>query len=171
MYGLRVPLANPCACPSSGQREASVQALRQLRASGWAAEREQKEIEAGMATRAGEQQQEVSVWELARAPNLWPVGVAVGLMIGQQTTGITAVVFFASTILAAGGEGLAASASVLLGTINMLGTVVGIYCVANMKRRDSLLLSSYGIVGALLVLTAFFWAREAGGAATQLANR
>lgn len=153
----------------TGQREASVRALRQMRASGSAADRAQKEIEAGAASRAG-QQQEVSALELARAPNLWPVGVAMGLMVAQQTTGITAVVFFASTILAAAGEGLAASASVFLGAINMLGTVVGIYCVAKMKRRDSLLLSTYGVVGALLVLAAFFWAREAGGAAMQLAN-
>lgn len=143
--------------------------MRQLRASDSAAEQEQQEIEESVASREG--QQDVSVRELASSTNLWPVSVAMGLMVAQQTTGITAVVFFASTILAAGGESLAASASVLLGAINMFGTVVGIYCIAKMKRRDSLLLSTYGVVGALLVLAAFFWARDAGGAALQLANR
>lgn len=122
-----------------------------------------------MASRAGER--DVSVRELVRPPHAWPVGVAVALMVSQQTTGITAVVFFASSILAAAGEGLAASASVVLGAINMLGTVVGIYCVAKMKRRDSLLQSTYGVVAALLVLASFFWAKEAGGIALQLANR
>lgn len=153
----------------AGRAEASLKALLQLRGSKEAAEKEQKEINESVNSRSGEE--EVSVMELMQPPNFWPVSVAVGLMVAQQTTGITAVVFFASTILEVGGEALAAMASVLMGVINLLGNVIGIYCVATVKRRDCLLWSTYGVVASLLVLTAFFWAREAGGAALELANR
>lgn len=152
----------------TGQPEASLKALLKLRGSVKAAEEEQKEINASVNSRAS--QQEVSLKELVHAPNLWPVGVAVALMVAQQATGITAVVFFASTILEAGGEAIAAKASVLLGVINFLGNIVGIYFIATSKRRDSLLLSTYGVVGSLLVLAVFFWAREAGGTAATLAD-
>lgn len=152
----------------TGRAEASLKALLQLRGSKEAAEKEQREIDESVNSRSA--QDEVSVMELMQPPNFWPVSVAVGLMVAQQTTGITAVVFFASTILEVGGEALAAMASVLMGVINLLGNVIGIYCVATCKRRDSLLWSTYGVVTSLLVLTAFFWAREAGGAALELAN-
>lgn len=154
---------------STGHPEASLKALRQLRGSVKAAEEEQREINTSVSSRAA--QQEVSLKELVCAPNLWPVGVAVALMVAQQTTGITAVIFFASTILEVGGEALAAKASVLLGVINLLGNIVGIYFIATSKRRNSLLWSTYGVVGSLVVLAAFFWAQEAGGTARTLANR
>ena len=154
---------------SLGHPEASLKALRQLRESDKAAEEEQNEITTSVNTRSA--QQEVSVKELACAPNAWPVSVAVALMIGQQTTGITAVVFFASTILEVGGEALAAKGSVLLAVINLFGNIVGIYCIATVKRRVSLVRSTYGVVASLLVLAAFFWAREAGGGLAEMANR
>uniref|UniRef100_A0A0P4W3K3 Major facilitator superfamily (MFS) profile domain-containing protein n=1 Tax=Scylla olivacea TaxID=85551 RepID=A0A0P4W3K3_SCYOL len=152
----------------TGRVEASLKALLQLRGSKEAAEKEQGEINESVNSRSA--QEEVTVKELAHAPNFWPVGVAVGLMVAQQTTGITAVVFFASTILEVGGEALAAKASVLLGVINLLGNVIGIYCIGTCKRRDCLLWSTYGVVTSLLVLATFFWAREAGGAALEVAN-
>ena len=146
-----------------------MKALLKLRESREAAEKEQREIDESVNRRSA--QEEVGVKQLVRAPNLWPLAVAVGLMVAQQTTGITAVVFFASTILEVGGEALAAKASVLLGVINLLGNVIGIYCIGTCRRRDCLLWSTYGVLTSLLVLASFFWAREAGGAALELANR
>ncbi|MPC26698.1 Facilitated trehalose transporter Tret1 [Portunus trituberculatus] len=153
---------------AAGRAEASLKALLQLRESREAAEKEQREIDESVNRRSA--QEEVGVKELLRAPNFWPLAVAMGLMVAQQTTGITAVVFFASTILEVGGEALAAKASVLLGVINLLGNVIGIYCIGTCKRRDCLLWSTYGLLTSLLVLATFFWAREAGGAALELAN-
>lgn len=109
---------------------------------------------------------------MAAPPNAWPVGVGLALMAAQQTTGITAVYFFASTILSPGDEGGGGGSgsggqktgfvTVVMGTVNLLGTMLSVYGNYHYKRRSLLLLSSRMIVASLFILALFFWAQESG---------
>ncbi|XP_045624156.1 facilitated trehalose transporter Tret1 [Procambarus clarkii] len=153
----------------TGKTEASMTALRQLRRSTDQAEMEQKEINSSCSS--SESNASVSMRDIILPPNLWPVSVSAALMVAQQTTGITAVVFFASNILDASGEGEKGSSSaVLLGVVNFLGTFVGMVALAKFRRRHLLRMSTAVIVGSLLTLSLFFWAQSAGGAIAAIAK-
>lgn len=151
----------------TGKVDKSLHALKQLRSSTQEAEKEQREIN----SLSSDSNSSVTLWDIIQRPNLWPVSVAAGLMVAQQATGINAVVFFASSILDAGGEGTdSSSSSVLLGIVNFLGTFVGIFAIIKYKRRSLLKASTVVLVVSLLTLSLFFWAQEAGGHITTVAK-
>lgn len=104
------------------------------------------------------------MWEVVQPPNLWAVGVAAALMLAQQATGLNAVVFFASSILEVGGDALGGGATPLLGLVNLLGSVAGVYLLARCRRRRLLRVSTAVLVASLLTLALFFRDQETGGA-------
>ncbi|KAG7173008.1 facilitated trehalose transporter Tret1-like [Homarus americanus] len=153
----------------TGRKESSLIALRQLRRTTQHAEKEQQEITNSCSS--SDSKADISVWETVQSPNLWPVSVGIGLMVAQQTTGITAVVFFASSILDSGEDGAGGSAaSVLLGVVNFFSTFVGMIAMAKFKRRQMLSLSTTVIVASLFILSLFFWAKDAGGSYSDIAK-
>ncbi|XP_042874103.1 facilitated trehalose transporter Tret1-like [Penaeus japonicus] len=153
----------------TGRKEESLAALRKLRCTAEQAEKEQEEISTSCSGR--DEGQSVSVWDIVRPPNQWPVGVAAALMLTQQATGINAVVFYASTILETGGSGMGGgSASVLLGVVNFLGAFVGMFAMATYKRRSLITASTVVLLISLLTLSFFFWAQEAGGSYSEMAE-
>lgn len=145
----------------SGKKESSLAALKQLRQTSQEAEKEQLELD-GICSKNKESN--AGVMKMLQPPNLWPVSVGAALMVAQQTTGINAVIFYASAIFEAGGDSIDAStSSTLLGVVNLLGVFAGMYFVATYKRRQLIVMSTWVLVVSLSILSAFFWAQEMGG--------
>ena len=106
-----------------------------------------------------ETQSETGVRDLL-APWLRPaLVVGLGLAVFQQITGINAVIYYAPTILESTGLGNVASilATVGIGTINVVMTVVAIMLVDRVGRRRLLLVGVGGMVATLAVLGIVFY--------------
>ncbi|WP_436923586.1 sugar porter family MFS transporter [Halosimplex amylolyticum] len=94
------------------------------------------------------------------APWLRPaLVVGLGLAVFQQITGINAVIYYAPTILESTGFGGVTSilATVGIGTINVVMTVVAISLVDRVGRRKLLLVGVSGMVVTLAVLGTVFY--------------
>ncbi|KAA9395856.1 sugar porter family MFS transporter [Haloarcula sp. CBA1130] len=91
--------------------------------------------------------------------------VGLGLAVFQQITGINAVIYYAPTILESTGLGNVASilATVGIGTINVVMTVVAIMLVDRVGRRRLLLVGVGGMVATLAVLGTVFYLPGLGG--------
>ncbi|MCA1729607.1 MAG: sugar porter family MFS transporter [Actinobacteria bacterium] len=80
--------------------------------------------------------------------------VGIGLAMGQQLVGINTIIYYAPTILSS--TGLAASSSILatlvVGIVNVLFTIVSLVIVDRVGRRPLLLTGLVGIIIALGVL-------------------
>lgn len=92
--------------------------------------------------------------------------IGVGLAILQQATGINTVIYYAPTIFElAGFQGASASitASVFVGIVNVLLTIVSIFLVDRLGRRPLLLMSLTGMIIALFGLGGAFMSNVQGG--------
>ena len=101
-----------------------------------------------------ENQEEEGVGEL-RAPWVRPaLIVGIGLAIFQQITGINTIIYYAPTILKETGFGASASilATVGVGVVNVLLTVVAIWLVDRVGRRPLLLFGLIGMIISLVLL-------------------
>ncbi|WP_136689528.1 sugar porter family MFS transporter [Halorhabdus amylolytica] len=85
--------------------------------------------------------------------------VGVGLAILQQITGINAVMYYAPTILESTGFGSAASilATVGIGVVNVVMTVVAIAYIDRVGRRALLLVGTAGMTVTLAILGVIFY--------------
>ena len=85
--------------------------------------------------------------------------VGLGLAVFQQITGINAVLYYAPTILESTGFGSATSilATVGIGVINVVTTVVAIALIDRVGRRPLLLVGVGGMVATLGVLGVVFY--------------
>ncbi|KAK4323163.1 hypothetical protein Pmani_006112 [Petrolisthes manimaculis] len=151
----------------TGRRDESLAVLSMIRRTTEEAELEQEQIDKSCHVRnEGNNTWQKSIGTLAAPSNMWPVGVGLALMVAQQTTGITAVYFFASTILSPGNDGggnqKTGYINVVMGVVNFLGTILSIYGIRYYRRRSLLQMSSSMIVASLLVLALFFWVQESG---------
>jgi len=100
------------------------------------------------------------------APWLRPaLVVGLGLAVFQQITGINAVIYYAPTILESTGFGGVTSilATVGIGTINVVMTVVAIALVDRVGRRKLLVVGVGGMVATLAVLGTVFYLPGFGG--------
>jgi sugar porter (SP) family MFS transporter len=98
--------------------------------------------------------------------------VGIGLAIFQQITGINTVIYYAQTILESTGFGDVASilATVGIGVINVVMTVVAILLLDRVGRRPLLIGGLVGMFGMLLVLGGVFYLPGLGGALGYLAT-
>ncbi len=87
------------------------------------------------------------------------LAVGLGLAVFQQITGINAVIYYAPTILESTGFGGVTSilATVGIGTINVVMTVVAIALVDRVGRRRLLLVGVGGMVVTLAILGTVFY--------------
>ncbi|WP_424005157.1 sugar porter family MFS transporter (plasmid) [Haloarcula salina] len=85
--------------------------------------------------------------------------VGLGLAVFQQITGINAVIYYAPTILESTGFGGVTSilATVGIGTINVVMTVVAIALVDRVGRRRLLIVGVGGMVATLAILGTVFY--------------
>ncbi|CAL4152313.1 unnamed protein product, partial [Meganyctiphanes norvegica] len=156
----------------TGRRDDSVSALNYLRESSSETEKEQNELDISInSSKSGKDKNKVTISDCFVSPNLWPVTVAMGLMVAQQTTGINAVIFYASNIFKMAGAGVDGDkASMLLGVCNMLATLLGITLLGMYNRKILIKWSSQGVLVSLLTLSMYFIAREKGGYWTTLSE-
>jgi len=141
-----------------GRKDEARAVLKRTRSGG--VEEELGEIEETVET-----QSETGVRDLL-APWLRPaLVVGLGLAVFQQITGINAVIYYAPTILESTGLGNVASilATVGIGTINVVMTVVAIMLVDRVGRRRLLLVGVGGMVATLAVLGTVFYLPGLGG--------
>jgi SP family galactose:H+ symporter-like MFS transporter len=127
--------------------------LKRIRPSG-EVDKEVEEIQEGL------KQQKGGRAEL-RNPLVKPaLTVGIGLAIFQQITGINTVIYYAPTIFQAAGFASASSAifaTLSVGVVNVLMTVVAIFLMDRVGRRPLLLIGLAGMMASLVVLgVAFF---------------
>jgi sugar porter (SP) family MFS transporter len=101
--------------------------------------------------------------ELFRAPLRRPMGIAIILAILCQVTGVNTIVYYGSLLLQEhSGRGVSSAirANVLVGVVNLLGTLLSMAVIDRIGRRILLLVGSGGTCGALLVLGFAFSQRQ-----------
>uniref|UniRef100_A0A183BKT6 MFS domain-containing protein n=1 Tax=Globodera pallida TaxID=36090 RepID=A0A183BKT6_GLOPA len=106
---------------------------------------------------AARSQPQVSMQAMFKAPLLWPLVLAVFMMLSQQLSGINAAMFYSTTIFKeAGLKGQWPNyATILMGAINVLMTVVSVYMVERLGRRTLHLigLSGMSVTTAMIAIS------------------
>jgi SP family galactose:H+ symporter-like MFS transporter len=142
-----------------GRRDEAGMALGRIRAAE-AVETEIREIAQDIA------QDEPAAWIDLAATELRPaLLVGVGLAVFQQVTGVNTIIYYAPQIFEAAGFGSATTAlaaTMGIGLVNLLATVVAIALVDRAGRRPLLVAGLIGMVVSLLTLAA---ASQVGAAA------
>ncbi|KAK0393721.1 hypothetical protein QR680_000366 [Steinernema hermaphroditum] len=84
---------------------------------------------------AARSQPKIAMGDMFKAPLLWPLCIAIMMMLSQQLSGINAAMFFSTAIFRdAGLEGNAAFyATIGMGTVNVLQTIVSLWLVDHPK--------------------------------------
>src|SRR5438094_511706 len=97
-----------------------------------------------------------AAWRNLSAPELRPaLLVGIGLAVFQQVTGINTIIYYAPQIFEAAGFGsvtTALAATIGIGVVNVLATVVAIALVDHWGRRPLLLAGLPGMILSLLAL-------------------
>ena len=90
-----------------------------------------------------------------------PLTIGVGLAALQQVTGINTVIYYAPTIFQSAGFGSATSsiaATVGVGVVNVLATLLAVWLIDRVGRRPLLLIGETGMALSLIVLgVGFLW--------------
>lgn len=109
-----------------------------------------REIDESMANDGGK-----SWKEMFRKPLLPLVGVAFGLFVFQQLSGINAIMYYGPNVfeMAGFGENSKFMAQLLMGLTNVLATVLGVWIVDRVGRRPLLFSGFAGMIGCLFVLS------------------
>ncbi len=92
--------------------------------------------------------------------------IAVGIMLVQQFVGINTIIYYAPTVfLIAGFEGARAAiaATIIVGVVNVLSTVVSMSIIDKIGRRKLYFIGLTGMAVALAALGIFFLNREGMG--------
>jgi SP family xylose:H+ symportor-like MFS transporter len=100
-------------------------------------------------------QQRVTLSELLKSGFKLSLMIAIGLAFFQQTTGINAVLYFAPEILKGVSKvdgNLALKQTIIIGGVNLLFTIVGVFSVDRLGRRRLLLMGYTGMGLALFFL-------------------
>jgi len=101
-----------------------------------------------------------------------PLVIGVGLAIFQQITGINTVIYFAPTIFQSAGLPSAATsilATAGVGAVNVIMTIVSIWLIDRLGRRQLLCWSLAGMAATLFVLAGVFYGGASGGGSAWLA--
>jgi len=134
---------------SADQARAS---LRRLRGTGWDVDRELDEMLVAAQAEAGRRVGYRALFEPTVRPALL---VAVGLFFLQQLSGINAVIYYAPEIFAQAGFDNADTqifATIGVGTVNLLTTVLAMFLIDRIGRRPLLALGFAGTATTMLVI-------------------
>jgi SP family galactose:H+ symporter-like MFS transporter len=132
--------------------EAARASLRRLRGEGWDVDRELEEMVGTVQAEGGRRVGYRALFEPAIRPALI---VAVGLFFLQQLSGINAVIYYAPEIFNHAGFDSADTqifATIGVGTVNLLTTVLAMILIDRIGRRPLLLLGFAGAAGTMLVI-------------------
>ncbi len=152
--------ASPRWLMMQGRREEARRTLARIRADSGAIDTELDEIRASLGRK------QVGLRELS-APSLrMPLMVGVVLAALQQVTGINTVIYYAPTIFQSAGFGSAEAsiaATIGIGIVNVLATLVAVRLIDHVGRRPLLLTGTAGMTASLVLLGAgFLWQGEGG---------
>ncbi|KNA12018.1 hypothetical protein SOVF_129750 [Spinacia oleracea] len=98
--------------------------------------------------------------ELRQRRYWFPLMVGNGLLILQQLSGINGVLFYSSTIFKEAGVSSSNAATVGLGAVQVVATMVTTWLVDKSGRRFLLIVSSAGMTFSLLVVAASFFLKD-----------
>lgn len=93
--------------------------------------------------------------------------IGCGLMFVQAITGINTVIFYSTTIFGFAGFHESILATVSVGLVNVLATLLSSYLVDSMGRKTLLLSGTYIMFGALMVLSMVLWIGDSIGESIQ----
>ena len=143
----------------NGRREEGIRVLRKVEAPELV-EDSIKRIEAEIK----KEEQQVTKWTELFKPWLRnALIIAVGIMLVQQFVGINTIIYYAPTVfLIAGFEGAKAAiaATIIVGVVNVLSTVVSMAVIDKIGRRKLYFIGLSGMAVALAALGFFFLFRE-----------
>lgn len=115
----------------------------------------QRALEDGMARAGG------GLADLVRRENLVPLIISLYLMLGQQLSGMNAVIFYVVDIFEAAGSSLSSTLeAVIVGVVQVVATVLAALVMDKLGRRMLLNLSSFFMVISIAVLGAFFYIKQ-----------
>lgn len=106
-----------------------------------------------------------SAWQLLSPRLRRPLIIGVGLAMFQQITGINTVIYFAPIIFQSAGLSSAATsilATAGVGAVNVIMTIVSIWLIDRLGRRQLLYWSLAGMAATLFVLSGAFLAGASG---------
>lgn len=138
---------------SKGKEDQALEVLLRVRSTKNEAKRELGEIKESLARQQG------GLRTLLRTHLRVALAIGVLLAFFQQVTGINAVIYFAPSIFKAAGLGSdlgALLATVGVGVINILATIVALYAIDRLGRRYLLLVGLFGMIVTLSVLALGF---------------
>ncbi|PSN47388.1 hypothetical protein C0J52_11156 [Blattella germanica] len=97
------------------------------------------------------------------SPTCKTVFLVIGLMLGQQLSGINAVIFYTVDIFQAAGSTLSPYyCTLIVGVVQVISTYIAALLMDRLGRRVLLLTSGFGMAISLLILTVFFYFKETG---------
>ena len=114
---------------------------------------------------AREDRKPAGAWELLSPRLRRPLIIGVGLAMFQQITGINTVIYFAPIIFQSAGLSSAATsilATAGVGAVNVIMTIVSIWLIDRLGRRQLLYWSLGGMAVTLFVLSAAFFVGASG---------
>ncbi len=112
------------------------------------------------------EQESVGFSELFSKTWRTPLMIAIGIMFVQQFVGINTVIYYAPTLfIIAGFEGARAAiaATVSVGVVNVLATVVAMFMIDKLGRRKLYFIGLVGIMISLTALGIFFFMKDSLG--------
>lgn len=136
-----------------GKEERAIRALKRLRGSGY--ETELNEIR----TVLSQEKDKRSNWRaLFQKMNSPIIIIAILIFVFQQLSGINAIIYYAPEVFISAGFGVKSSlfATVLVGVVNLLSTILGLSLLDKLGRRP-LMITGYIIMTCALALAAFIF--------------
>ncbi|MEN1680078.1 MAG: MFS transporter [Planctomycetota bacterium] len=90
-----------------------------------------------------------------------PIMLVVMVAVFNQLSGINAILYFAPRILGMAGLEDARTGQVLIGVVNLVFTIGGLWLIDRVGRRTLLLIGSVGYIASLAVVSATFYQNDA----------
>lgn len=141
-FGLLLIPESPRWLISNGEREKGRKVLERIYGA------EQADVQLGLVEEAASAE-EGSWSEVFSRPMRRPLLIALALAILCQVTGINTVLYYGSIIISEHFRGQTAStalmANVIIGLVNLISTLIAIYCMDRWGRRSMLLTASAGM--------------------------
>jgi len=165
---LLIPIPeSPAQLLANKQYRAARESLEWLRETVYV-EEEYEEIQRGVEESEGSS---AGIGELMKPQNLLPFVISMYLMLGQQFSGMNAVLFYVDGIFEAAGSTLDSSlASIIVAVVQVVATILAAAVMDKLGRRLLLNISSFLMVISITALGAYFYIKINLGD-TELANR
>ncbi|KMZ65839.1 Sugar transporter ERD6-like 16 [Zostera marina] len=145
---------------NDGKQKEFREALQQLRGKGIDISVEASDIQENVDNL--ENHSNVGFWDIFEKKYYRPIGVGVGLMVFQQLSGCNGIGFYASQIFISAGFSSGDIGTILMGTIQVPITMVGVILMDRCGRRSLLMVSATGTFLGTFIAGLAFYLKEQG---------